>query len=64
MYYKIGDFANMVGLSTSTLRDYEKRGILVPHHRSPSGYRFYSDEQYQDFISGRIVIPDARCQER
>lgn len=54
-YYKIGDFARMTGYSTSTLRDYERRGILIPHHKSPYGYRYYSEEQYQQFVNGVLL---------
>ena len=49
-YYKIGEFAKLIGVSTSTLRDYDKRGILQPHHRSPYGYRYYTDEQYESYL--------------
>ena len=56
-YYKIGDFARMTGFSTSTLRDYERRGILIPHHKSPYGYRYYSEDQYQQFVKGVLIKP-------
>ena len=41
---RIGEIANAVGLSTSTIRYYEKIGLLAPPTRSASGYRDYSDE--------------------
>lgn len=50
-YYKIGAFARLLGVSTGTLRDYDKKGILKPHHTSPYGYRYYSHEQYEQFLS-------------
>lgn len=58
-FYKIGEFARLVGLSTSTIRAYEKSGILIPHHKTPEGYRVYSDKQYKDFIDGKLTKPSA-----
>ncbi len=52
-YYTIGQFARLIGVSASTLREYDKNGTLVPHHRSPHGYRYYSDEQYQSFVHNK-----------
>ena len=37
--YKIGDVANLMGLSRDTLRHYEKRGILTSQ-REENGYRY------------------------
>lgn len=58
-FYKIGEFARMLGVSESTLRNYEKEGVLIPHHRSPHGYRYYSHEQYLSFLArGRASARD------
>ncbi|RZF92452.1 Zn(2+)-responsive transcriptional regulator [Pseudoalteromonas sp. CO302Y] len=40
---KIGEFARKLGVSTDTLRYYEKHGLLTPSSRSESGYRVYTD---------------------
>ena len=40
--YTIGEMADMLGLSTKTLRHWEARGLLEPS-RTYSGYRMYSD---------------------
>ena len=40
---KIGEFARQLGVSTDTLRYYEKHGLLTPSSRSQSGYRIYTD---------------------
>ena len=50
MFYRISEFANKLGVSSSTLRNWEKRGWLKPHHVTPSGYRYYSEEQYEQFL--------------
>ncbi len=39
--YKIGEFSQLVGLSTFTLRYYENEGIIKPH-RDHNGMRYYT----------------------
>lgn len=46
MSYTIGQAAQMCGLSTPTLRYYEKEDLLTPE-RTASGLRRYSDEDVQ-----------------
>lgn len=41
----IGDVAKKAGVSQRCLRYYEELGLLEPEHRTPSGYRLYSDDQ-------------------
>ncbi|AKP68424.1 MerR family transcriptional regulator [Companilactobacillus ginsenosidimutans] len=41
-HYRIGDFAEMTGLTSPTLRYYEKEGLVKPH-RSENGLRYYTD---------------------
>ena len=67
-FYKIGEFAKMIGVSQVTLREWEKRGLFKPHHKSPTGFRFYSDEQYEDYVNGKfsderkvVLIDDDGC---
>ena len=40
---RIGEIASVAGLSTSTIRYYEKIGLLAPPPRNESGYRDYSE---------------------
>ncbi|MGF1738657.1 Zn(2+)-responsive transcriptional regulator [Photobacterium satsumensis] len=42
--YLIGQLAKHCGVSSDTLRFYEKNGLLVPSGRSESGYRLYSED--------------------
>ncbi len=37
----------MLGISTQTLRNWDKSGKLSPHHKGKSGYRYYSIEQIE-----------------
>lgn len=48
--YRIGDLANLMGLSRDTLRYYEKRGIL-PSRKGENGYRYYTDPDICRMIS-------------
>jgi len=41
---QIGKLAKRVGVTTQTIRYYERIGLLNDTVRSPSGYRLYSDE--------------------
>ena len=39
---KISELAGRIGLSTHTIRFYEKHGLIEASERSESGYRLYS----------------------
>ena len=41
--YTIGQLANAVGVNVQTVRYYEKRKLLSPSSRRPSGYRVYDN---------------------
>lgn len=43
MTYSIGEFAKMIGVSTSTLRYYEKEGLLTPR-RDENNIREFTDD--------------------
>ncbi|WP_211746195.1 MerR family transcriptional regulator [Paenibacillus sp. Marseille-Q4541] len=43
MTYSIGEFANIVGVTTSTLRYYEMEGLLAPR-RNENNIREYTDQ--------------------
>ena len=46
--FKIGEMAGMFHVSISTLRHYEKIGILIPEYVDPeTGYRYYSTRQFE-----------------
>jgi len=42
-YKRIGELAKQLGISTNTLRYYDKEGLLTPSAESESGYRLYTD---------------------
>lgn len=44
---QIGQMAKKLGIKPDTLRFYEKNGLLQPSTRSQTGYRYYSDADFQ-----------------
>lgn len=42
--YTIGQIAEAVGIPRSTIRFYERRGLITPSTRSRSNYRLYTDD--------------------
>ena len=42
--FTIGQLAKTAGVNVQTVRYYERRKLLPPTSRRPSGYRVYSDE--------------------
>ena len=50
-YYTINKFSKLVGKSPQTLRNWDKNGILNPHHTSTNGYRYYSEEQVRQVLN-------------
>lgn len=49
-YYTIGQFAELIGKTEQTLRNWDKNGTLKPHHVAESGHRYYSVEQANHFL--------------
>ncbi len=43
-YYTIGQLAKLAGISTKTLRIYERKGLLLPERNAENGYRIYGEE--------------------
>lgn len=43
----IGELASAVGVPSSTVRYYERAGLLRPSSRSPSNYRLYSADELE-----------------
>lgn len=50
-YYSINKFSKILGVSTQTLRNGDKKGKLHPHHTSSNGYRYYSHEQLNQVMN-------------
>lgn len=48
--YSIGKFAKMIGVTTTTLRNWHKEGKLIPIKITDGGTRYYSDEQLDIYL--------------
>lgn len=49
-YYSIGEFSKLISKNSQTLRGWDKKDILKPHHVAPTVYRYYSQEQLNQFL--------------
>ncbi|MGL4820546.1 MAG: MerR family transcriptional regulator [Bacilli bacterium] len=47
MKLKIGEMAQLFGVSTDAIRYYEKEGLIAPDKDPSSGYRFYTFKQFE-----------------
>ena len=54
--YKLSEFAKLIQRSESTLRDWDRKGVLKPHSLTPGGHRMYSEKQVQQFLG----LPDVK----
>jgi DNA-binding transcriptional MerR regulator len=50
MLYKIGRFAKEIGVTPLTLRNWHKKGKLIPHKVDTNGNRYYSPKQLIDYM--------------
>ena len=49
-YYSIHKFAKILGVTPQTLRNWDRRGKLHPHHTAENSYRYYSEEQLHEVL--------------
>lgn len=52
-YKSIGETAEALGVSAQTLRNWDRAGKFVPHHKTPSGTRYYTADQIDAFLGLR-----------
>lgn len=50
-FYKVGEFAEKIGVSISTLRRWDKEGKLKPAKVTEDGIRLYSEYQLKTYIN-------------
>src|SRR5215472_10653974 len=46
--YRLHEFAKLIGKTVTTLQRWDRAGIL-PAHRSPTGRRYYTHDQYLEY---------------
>lgn len=52
----IGELAKSAGVSTDTVRHYERSGVISKPRRSPNGYRLYRSEALEQIVLVRRAI--------
>lgn len=50
-WYSISEAADLIGVSSSTLRLWDSQGKFKPNRVLPSGKRYYSGKQIQDRLN-------------
>lgn len=50
MYLSINKVSKILNRTPQTLRNWEKRGVLIPAHKSHNGYRYYTQEQINEYL--------------
>lgn len=50
VYIGIGEASTLLGVSPSTLRNWDKDGVMIPKRRLSSGKRYYTTEQVKEMI--------------
>ena len=49
-FLTVDEFAKRIGVHPQTVRQWDKTGVLIPHHKTPSGRRLYSPEQVEEYF--------------
>src|SRR5436305_14083305 len=49
-YYTVGQAADFLGVSTATLRNWDRSGKLKPRRHPQNGYRIYVHEELQELL--------------
>lgn len=52
-YLNSSEFAARVGVTTQTVRLWDRKNRLKPHHRSPGGIRWYTEAQVAAYLSSQ-----------
>ena len=67
-YYSSQKVCKLLGVTAQTLRNWDANGKLKPHHKTPSGYRYYSIDQITRITTGhtenQIVVGYCRVSSR
>ena len=54
-YYTIHEMTDILGVTAQTLRNWDKSGKLKPHHTSPNGYRYYSEDSLNQLLNKPVA---------
>ena len=57
-FLSISEFAARINVPAPTLRRWDSNGWLRPHQKSPTGTRFYTEKQAQDYLDKLAARPE------
>ena len=60
-YLNSSEFAARVGVTPQTVRLWDRKNWLKPHHRSPGGVRWYTEAQVTAHLSSQHSCRPSRC---
>lgn len=50
-YITINDAADLLGVTSQTLRAWEKKGVFIPYRNPANNYRVYTVFQVEEFLN-------------
>ena len=50
-YYSQPQFARAIGVSPNTIASWVDKGLIKPHHTSPTRRNFFSQQQVDDYFN-------------
>lgn len=50
-FLTVDEFAKRIGVHPQTVRQWDNTGVLLPHHKTPSGRRLYSEDQVKEYFN-------------
>jgi excisionase family DNA binding protein len=57
-YLTVGEAAAKLGVSRSTLRNWDRAGKLSPHRHPVNGYRLYDPVELEELLAQIVVIKE------
>lgn len=54
-FLTVKEFADAIGVHDQTIRIWDKTGKLKAHHKTPSGRRFYTQEQVTAYFNNEYA---------
>jgi excisionase family DNA binding protein len=58
-YLTVGEAAAKLGVSRSTLRNWDKAGKLTPHRHPMNGYRLYSRTELEKLLAQVLSLKES-----
>lgn len=49
-YLMTDQFAKRIGVHPQTVRQWIKKGLIEPHHKTPSGRCLFTEEQVEEYF--------------